>query len=219
MFLNNSLSYTTNRQQKGESSMKNIKTKIVILVLIGILASMSVFAQTGKNETTNNKYEKIEVSRFEAKSGLEKFTPSILDVMMSEIADQLTKLDKFKEVTIKKPESKEATTSAVTKPIVPADETANIEAPPKESIESTLYLSGTVTEYKEGNRTARYLIGLGAGRAKIKAHIKILDSSGILLFEKDVDGNVVMGAFGGDSGGITRGLAKEVAKVTLKKFF
>jgi curli biogenesis system outer membrane secretion channel CsgG len=199
--------------------MNNIKTKIAMLFLFGILASLSVFAQNGQTETVNSKYQKIEVSRFETKTGLEKFTPSTLDVMMSEIADQLTKLDKFKEVTIKKAESKEAVTPGETKPIVPTDATANAEVPTKESTESTLYLSGTVTEYNEGNRTARYLIGLGAGRAKIKAHIKILDSSGILLFEKDVDGNVLMGAFGGDSGGITRGLAKEVAKVTLKKFF
>ncbi len=85
--------------------------------------------------------------------------------------------------------------------------------------ELILRLIGTVTEYKEVNRKARFIIRLGAGRAKVKAHIKILDSNGVILFEKDVDGNAVNGAFGGDGGGITRGLAKEVAKVTLKKFF
>jgi hypothetical protein len=31
-------------------------------------------------------------------------------------------------------------------------------------------------------------------------------------FEKDVDGKVIMGLFGGDSKGATDGLAKEVAK-------
>jgi hypothetical protein len=117
----------------------------------------------------------------------------------------LKNLGKFKEVAI---------------------ETANSDKSQADSVqtdaiaeEATLRLMGTVTEFKEGNRTARYLIGFGAGRAKVKARIKILDSAGTVLLETDVDGNVVMGAFGGNSNAVTRGLAKEVAKVTKRRFF
>jgi hypothetical protein len=39
------------------------------------------------------------------------------------------------------------------------------------------------------------------------------------LYQGKVDGNVVIGLFGGESAGATRGLAKEVAKVAKQKFF
>jgi len=193
--------------------MKNLKLRIIVLIIVGLCASMSVFAQNTKNETDKNKYQKIEIAKFDIKDGVEKFTDSSLDVMMSEIVDELKKLNKFKEVTIETTKPKDVVA------IVEAKlDTPKVEAESR-LLESTIRLIGTVTEYKEGNRTARYLVGFGAGRAKIKAHIKILDATGSTLLEKDVDGNLVVGFFGGDSKSITRGLAKEVAKVTEKKFF
>ena len=61
---------------------------------------------------------------------------------------------------------------------------------------------------------------LGAGKTKIKAHVKFVDvSTGETVFEDDVDGKVIMGMFGGSSPGATRGLAKEVAKVAARTFF
>jgi hypothetical protein len=81
-------------------------------------------------------------------------------------------------------------------------------------------LSGTITKYDKGNRAARYFVGFGAGATKVVAHIKFIETAtGSVLFEKDVDGKVVIGVFGGDSKGSTRGLAKEVAKVTKRTFF
>ena len=188
--------------------MKNLKVKIIVVMIIALCASVGVFAQNTKTETDKNKYQKIEITKFDVKKGVEKLADSSLEVMMSEIVDELKKLNKFKEVTIEttKPKDVETTDAAKT-------DTPKIEP------ESTIRLVGTVTEYKEGNRTARYLVGFGAGRAKIKAHIKILDSTGTVLLEKDVDGNLVIGFFGGDSKSITRGLAIEVAKVTQKKLF
>lgn len=193
--------------------MKNLKFRIIGLMIIGLCASVGVFAQNTKNETDKNKYQKIEITKFDIKQGVEKFADSSLDVMMSEIVDELKKLNKFKEVTIETPKPKDAATTDEVK-----TDTPKVEAESR-PLESIIRLSGTVTEYKEGNRTARYLVGFGAGRAKIKAHIKILDAAGAILLERDVDGNLVIGVFGGDSKSITRGLAKEVAKVTLKKFF
>ena len=186
--------------------MRNLKFRIIALMIIGLCASVGVFAQNTKNVTDKNKYQKIEIAKFDIKEGVEKFTDSSLDVMMSEIVNELQKLKKFKEVSLATPDDAQTT------------DTAKVESEtiPQESI---LRLVGTVTEYKEGNRAARYLIGFGAGRAKVKAHIKIVDSGGAVLLERDVDGNVVIGFFGGDGNAITRGLAKEIAKVTGRKFF
>lgn len=193
--------------------MKNLKFRIIVLIVVGLCASTGVFAQNTKNETDKNKYQKIEIAKFDIKDGVEKLTESSLEVMMSEIVDELKKLNKFKEVTTETTKPKDAATTDEAKSDMPQVEAES------SALESTLRLIGTVTEYKEGNRTARYLVGFGAGRAKIKAHIKILDSKGSTLLEKDVDGNLVIGFFGGDSKSITRGLAREVAKVTEKKFF
>jgi curli biogenesis system outer membrane secretion channel CsgG len=83
-----------------------------------------------------------------------------------------------------------------------------------------LKLNGTVTHYDKGSRAKRYLVGFGAGKTKIVAHITVADKeTGEVLFEDDVDGKVVMGGMGGDSLGATRGLAKEVAGKIKESFF
>ena len=52
------------------------------------------------------------------------------------------------------------------------------------------------------------------------AHVQFIDvATGSVVFEKDVDGTVWIGLFGGDSSGATRGLAKEVAKIAKKQLF
>jgi len=90
---------------------------------------------------------------------------------------------------------------------------------PSASEQRLLQLAGTITEFDKGNRAARYFVGFGAGRSKIQARVRFTDgATGAVVFEDDVDGKVVMGTFGGDSKGATRGLAKEVAKVTKRRF-
>jgi hypothetical protein len=77
-------------------------------------------------------------------------------------------------------------------------------------------------QYKnnKGNSAKQCLLGFGAATTKVVAHVKFIDATtGNVLFEKDVDGKVIIGLMGGDSNGATRGLAKEVAKVAKKKFF
>jgi len=54
----------------------------------------------------------------------------------------------------------------------------------------------------------------------VVADIKFLDKVTVeVLYQGSVDGKVIIGFFGGESLGATRGLAKEVAKVTKQKFF
>ena len=75
-------------------------------------------------------------------------------------------------------------------------------------------------EYKAGNQAARYLVGFGAGKTKVVAHVKFTDTAtNQVVFEDNVDGKVVMGLLGGSSPGATRGLAKEVASKAVSRFF
>ncbi len=184
--------------------MKNLIKSLAIVLLVGVSCVTAIRSQDKKVI-----YQDVKVTTFEIKPETE-FSESMRDVMMSEIVDELMKTKKFSSVqNVSAKESVETSTidnSAKTK--------SQIETIPGDSV---LRLTGIVTEFKKGNRTARYLIGFGAGRAKVKAHIKVVDSAGKVLLEKDVDGNVVIGLFGGDTNGITRGLAKEIAKDIVKK--
>ncbi|MEW6209626.1 MAG: DUF4410 domain-containing protein [Acidobacteriota bacterium] len=166
----------------------------MLLSIICLLAVASASAnQKDTAATVKNKYKGIEVVRFEIKDGVQ-LPPDYLITLTEELVKQMQETKKFAEVL------REGET--------PADQT------------SALKLTGTVTEFKPGSRAKRYLIGFGAGKTKIVAHIKFVDrATGEVLFEDDVDGKVIMGGMGGDSIGATRGLAKEVAKVASKQFF
>jgi hypothetical protein len=154
-------------------------------------------AQSGQGQAQKvekNKYQQIEITGFEVKQGVE-FPPDYLADLTNELVTQMKETEKFREVS----RAGEA---------------------PAGSDALALRLSGTVTEFKAGSRAVRYLVGFGAGRTKVKARVKFTDrATGAVLYEGDVDGKVIMGVFGGDSRGATRGLAKEVAKVARQQFF
>jgi hypothetical protein len=85
--------------------------------------------------------------------------------------------------------------------------------PSPDTQHASVRLTGSVTEFKKGSQSKRYLLGPGFGKTILKAHIRFVDvDSGKLLLEGDVDGKAIIGLFGGDSKGATNGLAKEVAK-------
>ncbi|RMD62325.1 MAG: DUF4410 domain-containing protein [Alphaproteobacteria bacterium] len=46
--------------------------------------------------------------------------------------------------------------------------------------ESAILVSGTVTEVDKGNKALRFLIGFGAGRARVEGNFAIADKSGVL---------------------------------------
>jgi len=141
-----------------------------------------------------NVYQNIEVTRYAIQEGVE-FPADWLLTMVEETVKRLQETKKFGEV-------------------LREGETPNAPNAP------TLQLGGTVIHYDKGNRAMRYIVGFGAGKTKVVAHIKITDkSTGELIFEDDVDGKVIMGGMGGDSLGATEGLAKEVAKKIKKEFF
>jgi hypothetical protein len=80
-----------------------------------------------------------------------------------------------------------------------------------------LLLIGSITKFQRGSQAKRYLLGPGFGKTVLKAHVQFVDAkTGEVVFERDVDGKVIMGLYGGDSMGATRGLAKEVAHTARK---
>lgn len=181
--------------------MKNCKRSILLVFGIVLLMMHPSVAQDVKNASSQTAIKSIEVSKFEIKEGV-KFPETDRDTMMTEIVDELTKLKKFSEVK------------------VPATAAAATTETPAQTATSWILLTGTVTKYQPGSRTKRYLVGFGAGKTKVVASIKLIEKdTGKVLLEKDVDGKVIIGLFGGNSNGATRGLAIEVAKVTKKTVF
>ena len=173
--------------------MNRLQCKFTLLLLV-LIGCWSTFGQTTKTENLKDKYQNIEIVSFDIKEDA-KLPAESRDVIMSQVVEELKQLKKFKQVSN-------------------TGETISQDAGP------TVRLSGVITKYKPGSRAKRYLIGFGAGSTKVVAHITLTDATnGTTLFEKDVDGTVWIGVFGGDSSGATRGLAKEVAKVTKKALF
>ncbi len=173
--------------------MRSSSLAVLLALLLAVALALAPPTAAAKDQY-KNKYKTIEVTRFDIQEGVE-FSADWLITLTEELVMQLQNTKKFKEVL------RQGETPAA--PDLPS-----------------LQLTGTVTEYQKGSRAKRYLIGFGAGKTKVVAHVKWLDrATGQVLFEDDVDGKVVMGGLGGESIGATRGLAKEVAKVTKGKFF
>lgn len=172
------------------------RTVIPLVLLLAVLVP-AVPAREKAARPLKDKASTIEVVRFSIQPGVE-FPPDYLVSLMEELVDQLKKTDKFLEV-LREGE----------KPTVPAAEDSR-----------RLKLMGIVTAFQPGSRAKRNLIGFGAGKTRIAAHVLWFDTdSGELLWQADVEGRVVGGLTGGESIGATRDLAKKIAKETKKKLF
>ncbi|MBV9928634.1 MAG: DUF4410 domain-containing protein [Acidobacteria bacterium] len=139
------------------------------------------------------KYQNAEVAPFTAQDGVQ-VTAAQLKELTDATVKELQDIKKFKQVSLQ-------------------GATSDAQA-------QTLKVSAVVTKFKAGSRTKRYMIGFGAGKSKVIAHVRFLDGeTGAVLYEFDADGDVVMGLFGGNSGGAKSELAGQVAKAAKKKFF
>lgn len=171
--------------------MREKSVLVVGLTLVLACTAGTVAAQQQK--PVPGSYRSIEVARFDIKEGVEKFSADWLLTMDDLLVKQLQSTKVFKEV-LREGEQ------------------------PQDAAAPTLKLVGTVTEFKAGSRMKRFMIGFGAGKTVVKAHVQWIDKgTGSVVFEDDVDGKVILG--GGDSIDATTGLAHEVAKVTKKEFF
>jgi hypothetical protein len=157
---------------------------------ISLLTATATAQNTGK--TDEKKYQYVQVNRFNVQQGVD-LPPDYQLTIDEDLNKELAKIKGMKQVL------REGET-------LPAEE-------------PVLLLTGTITKYKKGNQAARYLVGFGAGSTVIDAHIKCYDAvTKDLLFERDVDGKVIMGMMGGKSEGANNGLAKEIAKNIKQKF-
>lgn len=142
------------------------------------------------------KYQNAEVAPFAAQDGVQ-VTAEQLKELTDAVVKELQEIKKFRQVSLE---------GAAPSP-------ADAQAP-------TLKVTATVTKFKAGSRAKRYLVGFGAGKSKVIARVRFLDrETGGVLHEFDADGDVVMGVFGGKSGGAKSELAGQVAKAARKKFF
>ena len=138
----------------------------------------------------------IILTAFEAQKGID-FPPDFQEAFVVRLVEEITKLKKFNRV------------------IKPGD-------PVPENATGAIRLTGVVTEVDEGSRAARALVGWGAGKAYIKAHIKFIDeATGAVKFEKEVQATMsgTWSVGGGDSSKVGANLAKEVAKVAKSQSF
>jgi hypothetical protein len=78
---------------------------------------------------------------------------------------------------------------------------------------AVLRISGTVTDFKPGNRRKRQVIGLGAGATVVEAQVKFSDAAtGRVLQNRQVKGVTWTGIAGGDSKSAGESLARKIAK-------
>jgi Domain of unknown function (DUF4410) len=176
--------------------MKSL-VRLTLLVTFSLACSVCLRAQApAPAAPEKGKYQNAEVAPFTAQDGVQ-VTAEQLKELTDAVVKELQETKKFKQVSLEG--------------AAPSADAA--QAP-------TLKVTATVTKFKAGSRAKRYMIGFGAGKSKVIAHVRFIDrETGGVLYEFDADGDVVMGVFGGGSGGAKSELAGQVAKAAKKKFF
>ena len=155
-----------------------------------MMLAVAAFGQT--TTAAKGPYKAIEFERFTVRQGVE-FTDKELDELMKAAVKNFVKSNRFDSVTM-------------------------VGDAPVEAAGPKLKISGEITKYVKGNQAARYLIGFGAGKTKIIVDIKMTDAStGEVVFNQVVDGDVTWGVFGGDSDDAKGGVADEVIREMKKR--
>jgi Domain of unknown function (DUF4410) len=176
--------------KKMSRALSNISLCILTVLVLGLVS------ETGaqKDDVPKNKYQNIEVGNFDVDQGIE-FPADYKKSLPDAIASKLKSLKKFKQVL-------------------------QVGEAPSDPNAPVLQLVGTVIDYKPGSQTKRYLVGFGTGKTKIIVHAKFIDkTSGQVVLERDVQGKIEWGLFGGSSKNALNGVGKEIAEVAKKKFF
>jgi len=168
--------------------MKVIKTLFLVISMSMLLSA----AALGQATVAKVPYKAIEIDRFTVRQGVELPDKDVDELMKATISN-FRASNRFDSVTM-------------------AGEAATVEAAPK------LKVSGEVTKYVKGNRAARYLVGLGAGKTKLMVDVKLTDAAtGEVVFHQSVDGDVTWGLFGGDSDKAKGGVADEIIREMKKR--
>jgi curli biogenesis system outer membrane secretion channel CsgG len=168
--------------------MKGIKYPLVAICVSMMLA----FTAFGQATEKKGPYKAIEIEKFTVRQGVELADKDV-DELMKATVSNFRASNRFDSVTM-------------------TGEAAAVDATPK------LKVSGEVTKYVKGNRAARYLVGLGAGKTKLMVDVKLTDAAtGEVVFHQVVDGDVTWGLFGGDSDKAKGGVADELIREMKKR--
>lgn len=163
-----------------------------IIKILTIVVSITLFSAIFCAAQTRT-FPNVAVEKFTVQEKVE-FEEENLKNLMTELILALRETNKFQKVTYLDDKSEKPT-------------------------EPTLKITGVITKYSKGSRAARYLIGFGAGATKVKAKVKFIDSvSGDVLLEKEIDGAVWIGLFGGKSDEAKSDLAKDITNLVKKQF-
>ena len=153
-----------------------------------VLFAGASLAQSGAKQP----YQTVEIEKFTVAPDVE-FPAADLDELATYMVLHFKKSNRFENVFL-------------------STDTAAQSAPARR-----VRVSGVVTKYAKGNRAARYLIGLGAGRTKLVAEIKVVDvETGDVLIQQKVDGHVYGGMFGGETDAAKGNAASEIIKTMTK---
>jgi len=71
---------------------------------------------------------------------------------------------------------------------------------PAELPESSLIISGKITEVTKGNAALRWIVGFGAGKAKVKGNFEICNAKSMTLLKFEADESYAGGAGIGGAG-------------------
>jgi Domain of unknown function (DUF4410) len=176
--------------------MKVLKYLFLSISVCTLFVSMA-FAQQTETTTTKKIYQNIEVEKFTIRQGVE-FPAEKIDPLVKGVIDEFRESKKFNQVSM----VGEATT--------PADGAAEV---------ATLRITGEVIKFDKGNRAARYIIGMGAGKTKIIVNVKYIDvKTNEVVLEQTVDGDISRGIFGGNTADARTEVAEEIVKVAKKNF-
>ena len=75
-----------------------------------------------------------------------------------------------------------------------------------------------VVTFNPGSRFMRYMVGMGAGKGTASIRVNFVDGAGQSIGVIDVEGNIVMGTFGGSSKIAIEEAADEAAEYAIKSF-
>jgi hypothetical protein len=163
-------------------------TKYLFLALFAsLLLSCAAFGQA----VTKQPYKVVEVEKFTVRQGVE-FSEKDVDELLKATVANFRASNRFDAVVL-------------------AGETTNATGP-------KVHISGEVVKYVKGSQAKRYLIGMGAGKTKIIVDVKLTDpSTGEVVFNQTVDGDITWGLFGGDSDKAKGGVADEIIREMKKR--
>ena len=182
--------------------MSRLATLAVLVIACAMPLGEMAIAQassTGQPAKPLAKYSVLVVQKFkvEPEAVQAGFAEAQVPVMQAEIVLQLLRKKLFEEV--------------VDGNSLPPAQSSTKPFP--ENGKPTLILVGTVTSFEPGSRAERYLVGFGAGAAKLKMHFAFQDAaSGAEILSTDHQHKFWVGAFGGSKNAATTRTAEGMVK-------